>query len=69
MADGTRPIFWLDMLLVTIMAMLVALGKWDWALAVLIALAVVNTVKRLQGKDNSLPEAAQKTNHPAQKPK
>ncbi|MCE5259246.1 MAG: hypothetical protein LLG44_09340 [Chloroflexi bacterium] len=51
MADGTRPIFWLNMLLVTIMAMLVALGKWDWALAVLIALVVVNTVKRLQRKE------------------
>ena len=42
MKDGTRVIVWLDMALVLVVAVLVLLRKWDYVVALLIGLVVMN---------------------------
>ena len=40
--DGTRPIFWLDVALVLVVAILVLMRQWDYVVALLIGLLVMN---------------------------
>jgi hypothetical protein len=44
--DGTRPIFWLDVALVLVVAALVLAGQWDYVVALLIGLIVMNCYDR-----------------------
>ena len=46
MGDGTRRIFWLDILVLVWMVILAALGKWEWVLVLFIGLLVVNGFSR-----------------------
>lgn len=50
MTDGTRPIFWLNVLLAFAAAILVVLGKWEWVLVVAIAVVILNLVNRINGQ-------------------
>lgn len=47
MPEGTRLIFWLDTLLVILLVIFAILGKWDWVLAITIALFIINLTSRL----------------------
>ncbi len=42
MQDGTRLIFWLDLVVLLVMAGLVIAGQWDFVLALFIALIFMN---------------------------
>ncbi|NLD71969.1 MAG: hypothetical protein GX649_04550 [Chloroflexi bacterium] len=42
MKDGTRVIFWLDTALVLVVAILVLMRQWDYVVALLIGLLVMN---------------------------
>lgn len=42
MRDGTRLIFWLDILIVTVVAILVLARQWDWVVALIVGLVVMN---------------------------
>jgi hypothetical protein len=46
MRDGTRLIFWFDMLVLLAVAALVLAGQWDWVLALGIGLLVLNVFDR-----------------------
>lgn len=46
MPDGTRLIFWLDVLILLVTAFLVMAQQWDFVIALLIALAVMNYFDR-----------------------
>ncbi|NLV73803.1 MAG: hypothetical protein GXY52_03840 [Chloroflexi bacterium] len=48
MNDGTRRIFWLDILLVLLMAALAITGQWDWVLAALIGTLMLNIIMLLR---------------------
>jgi hypothetical protein len=50
MGDGTRLIFWLDILILITIVILVILGKWDWVIAVVIGMVVVNYFDRWRSK-------------------
>jgi len=40
--DQTRLIFWLDLFIVIVVAILVLAGQWDWVIALLVGLVVMN---------------------------
>ena len=42
MQDGTRLIFWLDLAVLLVMAILVIAGQWDFVLALFIGLLFMN---------------------------
>lgn len=42
MRDGTRLIFWVDIIILLVIMFLVLAGKWDFVIAVFIALLVLN---------------------------
>jgi hypothetical protein len=46
MRDGTRLIFWLDLAVLFAVAFLVIMGKWDWVIAMAVALIVLNFFDR-----------------------
>jgi hypothetical protein len=46
-SDGTRLIFWLDILVLLVGAILVALHQWDWVLALVIGLVMMNYFDRV----------------------
>ena len=46
MKDGTRLIFWLDMAIVLVVALLVIMHQWDWVVALFIGLLVLNYFDR-----------------------
>lgn len=50
MSDGTRFIFWVDMLVLIVLAFLVATGKWDWVIALFVALIFLNYFDRWRAK-------------------
>lgn len=50
MGDGTRLIFWLDILIFMAIIILCILGKWDWVIAVVIGMFVVNYFDRWRSK-------------------
>ncbi len=45
--DGTRTIFWLDLLVLLVASGLVALHKWDLFVALIIGLIITNYFDRL----------------------
>jgi len=50
MGDGTRLIFWVDVLILIVLAMLVAAGQWDWVIALFVALTFLNYFDRWRAK-------------------
>lgn len=46
-SDGTRLIFWLDMLILLAGALMVAFQKWDWVLALVVGLVLMNYFDRV----------------------
>jgi len=42
MRDGTRLIFWLDLMIFLVAAFLAVMGKWDWVIAIGVGLVVLN---------------------------
>lgn len=50
MRDGTRLIFWIDMLILLIVTLLVIAGKWDYVVALVIALVVLNYFDRWRSR-------------------
>ncbi len=50
MRDGTRLIFWLDLALVLVVAGLVLARKWDYMVALLIGLVVMNYFGRFHSR-------------------
>ncbi|MHB1295822.1 MAG: hypothetical protein ACYC4R_12595 [Anaerolineae bacterium] len=48
MVDGTRLIFWIDLLILLGVCFLVLTGQWDWVLALFIGLIVLNAFDRLR---------------------
>jgi len=42
MSDGTRLIFWLDLIILLVVVLLAVMGKWDWVIAVAVGLVVLN---------------------------
>ena len=46
-SNGTRTIFWLDLLILLVAASLVALHKWDLLVALIIGLIIMNYFDRL----------------------
>jgi hypothetical protein len=42
MQDGTRLIFWIDMLILLLIMFLVLGGQWDFVIALFIALLILN---------------------------
>jgi len=50
MNDGTRPIFWLDLVILLLVAALVLLHQWDYVLALVIGLGVMNYFDRFHSR-------------------
>jgi len=50
MPDGTRLVFWLDVLLVVVLMILALAQQWDFVVALLIAMVVMNTFDRLASR-------------------
>jgi len=46
MKDGTRLIFWIDILVLFVIMFLVLSGQWDYVIAAFIALAILNYFDR-----------------------
>jgi len=46
MRDGTRLIFWIDILIFFVLAGLTLAGQWDWVIAVFVGLVVMNYFDR-----------------------
>ena len=46
MGDGTRLIFWIDVLVLIVLAILVIAGQWDWVIALFVALVFLNYFDR-----------------------
>lgn len=42
MRDGTRLIFWLDLIILLVVTMLALAGQWDYVIAVAIGMLVLN---------------------------
>lgn len=42
MEDGTRMIFWIDLIVLLVVTLLIAKGKWDAVLALFLALVFLN---------------------------
>jgi hypothetical protein len=50
MGDGTRLIFWIDVLVLIVLAILVVAGQWDWVIALFVALVFLNYFDRWREK-------------------
>jgi len=48
--DGTRLIFWVDLGILLIIALLVLMGQWDYVIALGIGLIILNLTDRLQNR-------------------
>ncbi len=49
-ADGTRLVFWLDLLVLFVAVFMALRGKWDYVLAMAIALVLMNTFDGFWGR-------------------
>lgn len=49
MQDGTRLIFWIDVVVLLILTALILLGQWDFVVALFIALVILNYFDRWRG--------------------
>lgn len=50
MIKGTRLIFWVDMIVLVLVAFLVIRGQWDFVIAFLVALVMVNYFDHLMNR-------------------
>lgn len=50
MTDGTRPIFWLNILFVMALGILAVMGQWDWVVVIFLAMLMTNVVAYLRNK-------------------
>jgi hypothetical protein len=46
MKDGTRLIFWIDLVVLLVLTLLIAMGQWDFVIALLLALVLLNYFDR-----------------------
>jgi len=46
MRDGTRLIFWLDIAVLLVLALLVIAGQWDFVIALFVGLIIMNYFDR-----------------------
>lgn len=46
MPDGTRLVFWVDMLVLVVLAVLMIARQWDWVIALFVALIIMNYFDR-----------------------
>lgn len=46
MGDGTRLIFWIDIVVLLALTFLMLAGQWDFVVALFIALIVLNSLDR-----------------------
>jgi hypothetical protein len=46
MQDGTRLIFWVDLLVLLVLAGLVMARQWDWVIALFVGLVIMNYFDR-----------------------
>ncbi|MEA3408525.1 MAG: hypothetical protein U9R48_10690 [Chloroflexota bacterium] len=42
MKDGTRLIFWIDLVVLIVLTLLIATGQWDFVIALFLALILLN---------------------------
>ncbi|MGI6368510.1 MAG: hypothetical protein ACOX2L_09190 [Anaerolineae bacterium] len=50
--DGTRLIFWLDLIVLLTGALMAIRGQWDYVLAAIIALALMNSYDTFANRRN-----------------
>lgn len=55
MGDGTRLIFWIDMVILLILTVLIATGQWDFVIAVFVALVILNYFDHWRSRRQSKP--------------
>ena len=46
MKDGTRLIFWIDIVVLLVLAALILAGQWDFVIALFLALVIMNYFDR-----------------------
>jgi len=46
MKDGTRLIFWIDLVVLIVLTLLIATGQWDFVIALFLALVLLNYFDR-----------------------
>jgi membrane protein implicated in regulation of membrane protease activity len=46
MNDGTRLIFWVDIIILLILTLLILAGQWDFVIALFVALLLLNYFDR-----------------------
>jgi len=46
MKDGTRLIFWIDIVVLLVLAALILAGQWDFVIALFLALVIMNYFER-----------------------
>jgi hypothetical protein len=46
MKDGTRLIFWIDLVVLLVLTLLIAMGQWDFVIALFLALVLLNYFDR-----------------------
>ena len=50
MRDGTRLIFWIDIVVLLVMSALILAGQWDFVIALLLALVILNYFDRWRSR-------------------
>ena len=50
MRDGTRLIFWIDIVVLLVLAALILAGQWDFVIALLLALVILNYFDRWRSR-------------------
>ena len=50
MKDGTRLIFWIDIVILLVLSGLILAGQWDFVIALFIALVILNYFDRWQSR-------------------
>ena len=53
MKDGTRLIFWIDIVVLLILTALILTGQWDFVIALFIALLMMNYFDHWWGRRHS----------------
>jgi hypothetical protein len=51
MGDGTRLIFWIDIIVLFVLAGLILAGKWDYVIAFFLSLVVLNFFDQWRSKN------------------
>ena len=50
MRDGTRLIFWIDIVVLLVLSALILAGQWDFVIALLVALVILNYFDRWRSR-------------------